>query len=224
MSVRLSGAVRSFERTLVLHDHPSSSNCLKVRILLAELDLDYERRHVPMAWPRPTWHTSLQPAGTVPLLVDGATRVGDSNSILRYLAGREGRDDLYPPAARDRVAVDWAIDLWAVDVRPTLLALEHACLWAADPEHGSGRAEDGDQSAIATATPAAVAGLDIYERFLDDSGHAALGRPTIADWCVLPVAWRAQRLPLPHDRWPRLGALTTNGTARPSFVEAGPVV
>ena len=38
---------------LVLYDHPASSNALKARFLLAELGLEYERRHVPFAEPRP---------------------------------------------------------------------------------------------------------------------------------------------------------------------------
>ena len=42
---------------LVLYDNPASSNALKIRFLLAELGLPYERRTVPFAYPGPpsTW-------------------------------------------------------------------------------------------------------------------------------------------------------------------------
>ncbi len=162
---------------LVLHDHPSSSNCLKVRFLLAELGITAQIRHVPLTGVRPTWHTTIQPLGTVPVLIDDGLVIGDSNTILRYLAQREGRTDLYPTTARERAAVDWAIDLWAVDVRPCLLDIEHHAFWASDPEHGGGTLETADPAAVAAATPAAIAGLDVYERFLELAGgtHPALG-------------------------------------------------
>jgi glutathione S-transferase len=41
---------------LELYDHPVSSNALKVRFLLAELGLDYERIRVPIERPRPDWY------------------------------------------------------------------------------------------------------------------------------------------------------------------------
>ena len=33
---------------------------------------------------------------------DGEFELGESNAILRYLANREGRDDLYPVEPRER--------------------------------------------------------------------------------------------------------------------------
>jgi glutathione S-transferase len=38
---------------LILYDNPASSNAMKVRFLLAELALNYERRHIPLVKPRP---------------------------------------------------------------------------------------------------------------------------------------------------------------------------
>lgn len=38
---------------LTLYDHPDSSCALRVRFLLAELGLPYDRRQVPMVRPRP---------------------------------------------------------------------------------------------------------------------------------------------------------------------------
>ena len=76
---------------IVLYDNLASSNAMKVRFLLAELGLPYERRHVPLAHPRPDWYRARYPFGTVPFFEDGDLELGESNAILRYLANREGR-------------------------------------------------------------------------------------------------------------------------------------
>ena len=39
--------------SLVVYSNPASSNAMKVRFLLAELGLEYERHHVPLARPPP---------------------------------------------------------------------------------------------------------------------------------------------------------------------------
>ena len=44
--------------------------------------------------------------------------LAESNAILRYLAAREGRDDLLPAAARERARVDWVLDAVATTLRP----------------------------------------------------------------------------------------------------------
>ncbi|MDX6553192.1 MAG: glutathione S-transferase, partial [Gaiellales bacterium] len=81
---------------LALYDHPISSNALKVRFMLAELGLPYERRNVPIERPRPQWYVDVNPLGGIPTVDDDGFVLTESNSILRYLANREGRDDLYP--------------------------------------------------------------------------------------------------------------------------------
>ena len=102
---------------LVLYDHPLSSNALKVRFLLAELGLQYERVHVPFAHPRPEELTRFHPFGTIPVLVDGELRVGESNAILRYLANRFGPmpEDLATAlrTVRDEVRLDQLLDVAA---------------------------------------------------------------------------------------------------------------
>lgn len=207
---------------LVLYDHPASSNALKARFLLAELGLEYERRHVPFSEPRPAEYLALNPFGRIPTLVDGELVLPESNAILRYLAGREGRLDLYPREARDRAPVDAALDAWSTQVRPALFPLEGAALFHSDRESGGGRWEDGDRAAIEAALPRATEGLDVFERFVADNG-TVLGRLTIADFAAGPVVWRTKRLPLDFERWPKVLRLREAIEVHPAFQAAGPV-
>jgi glutathione S-transferase len=207
---------------LVLYDHPASSNALKARFLLAELGLEYERRHVPFAEPRPADYVALNAFGRIPTLVDGDLVLPESNAILRYLAHREERFDLYPQEPRERAPVDAALDAWSTQTRPALFPLEGAALFHSDRESGGGRWEDGDQAAIEAALPRASQGLDVFEQFIADNG-TVLGRFTIADVAAGPVIWRTKRLPLDLERWPKILRFRDAIEARPAFQAAEPV-
>jgi glutathione S-transferase len=209
---------------LTLYDNPVSSNALKVRFLLAELGLEYERRYVPFARPRPEWLTSFHPLGTIPAIDDGRVRLAESNAILRYMAHRERRYDLYPEDPADRAPVDWALDTWSTEIRPGLYALEMAALFYSDSddwETGGGPAEDANEEAVARAVPQAVAALERFESFLSGA-DIVLDRLTIADCAAAPALWRSFRLPLSLERFPKVAHLRGSLSARPSFAAAGP--
>ena len=209
--------------TLTLYDNPVSSNALKVRFLLAELALSYERVHVPFARPRPTGLTRFHPLGTIPALLDGPVRLAESNAILRYLAGREERDDLYPAQPEARAGVDWALDTWSAQIRPRLLALELAALLYRDEERGGGSVEDADQGQVAAALDPARDALAEFETFVGDNGYVLDRGFSIADCAVAPALWRSRRLPIDFGAWPKLARLRETLTARVTFAAAGPV-
>src|ERR671934_2030606 len=127
---------------------------MKVRFLLAELGLEYERRHVPLSRPRPDWYLERYPFGTIPFMEDGDLAFGESNAMLRYLANREGRLDLYPPEPRERARVDWALDAWSTQFRGAFFPAERIGLMHVDLDSGGGRAEDADQGRLAEAIEA----------------------------------------------------------------------
>jgi len=206
---------------LLLYDNPASSNAMKVRFLLAELGLQYERRHVPLARPRPDWYLARYPFGTVPFLEDGDFELGESNAILRYLANREGRSDLYPAEPAARAAVDWALDAWSTQFRGAFFPAERIGLMHGDWEQGGSRAEDADQAELAAAIAAVGPKLDVMERFVADNG-TVVGSFTIADCAFAPVLWRWYRLPLDFGPWPKVALLRDTVTARPAFAAMGP--
>jgi glutathione S-transferase len=207
--------------SLVLYHNPTSSNSLKVRILLAELGLDYETVEVPLAQPRPDWYLAKDPFGTVPFLVDGGYELGESNTILRYLAAREGRTDLYPDEPQARAGVDWALDALSTQIRGGLLGAERAGLMAPDGTWTQ-NPEDADQDALRAAIEAARRPLDLAEFLVADNGTVT-GTFTIADCAFAPWLWRWSRLPVSFEAWPKLARVQETVIARPSFSAAGPV-
>ena len=207
---------------LLLYDHPVSSNALKARFLLAELGLAYDTKHVPFAEPRPDWYTAVNPFGRIPTLVDGGFVLPESNAILRYLAQREERYDLYPLEPRERARVDVALDAWSTQIRPQFFGLERVAILHRDLETGGGTWEEADPAAIEAARGPVEAALDKWERFIADNG-TVLGSFGIADCCAGPVLWRTLRLPLDLERWPKAARLREAITARASFQAAGPV-
>jgi glutathione S-transferase len=71
-----------------LHDYPGSGNCYKVRLLLAQLGVDYERVHVDIfdGGTLTDDFAKLNPTRTVPVLeTDSGEVLLESNALLVYL-------------------------------------------------------------------------------------------------------------------------------------------
>ena len=87
----------------------SSINVRKVLWTCAELDLPFEHVEADAKL------LARNPNGLVPVLIDGARVLWESNTICRYLAGREGRRDLLPQEPGARAAVEMWMDWQASD-------------------------------------------------------------------------------------------------------------
>ena len=199
---------------LTLYDFAGSSNALKARIVLAELGLAYEKVEVPMEQPRPDWYTEFNPLGGVPALRDGDSYLAESNTILRYLAAREGRSDLYPAEPRGRAQVDWLLDAWSMSVRPPAIEVERPALFGPTP----------DTAAVEAALPAYNAVLAKVERLVRGDGTMCAGGVTIADFSVAPTLYRAVKIQgIDWAKLPRLRAIADRVLASPAFIAAGAV-
>jgi glutathione S-transferase len=94
--------------TLRLHDYAASANCYKVRLLLAQLGLEYERVPVDIFGGDTLTddYARLNPQRQVPVLHrDGAEPLTESNAILVHLA--EGTDYLPDDADERAHAMSW---------------------------------------------------------------------------------------------------------------------
>lgn len=107
-----------------VYGRANSINVRKVLWVLGELDLAYEREDWGRGF-RPTSDPVFQainPFGVVPVIDDGGFRLRESNAIVRYLADKQGRSDLYPKSPEERATVeawmDWASTDFATGMRP----------------------------------------------------------------------------------------------------------
>jgi glutathione S-transferase len=209
------------EPVLVLHDNPRSSNAQKVRLLLAELGLPYERREVPFSGGRerrPAWHLAVNPTGGIPALLDGGLALAESNAILRYLAGREGRDDLYPTALAERARVDWLLDAVATGMRQLLRPFEQAAFGLVSGRGVGAVAPEPDraQAELDAVRPQLAA----FSQLLDEaSPYACLGRFTIADVAGAPYLHRLRASGAALGGLERLVAWAEACLGRPTFAE-----
>lgn len=198
---------RGMAGELVLYDNPTSSNARKVRCLLGELGLTARRVDVPLEGDRPAWYRDVHPFATVPTLVDGDLTLIESNTMLRYLADREGRDDLYPrePAARARV--DQLLDVLSLAIRPALWEVELRTYYATDPV---------PPAELDEAVGALHAVLEGWERLIESDGYLT-GTFSIADIAATARMWLIPRLPVDRDRVPKTSRMLDTVGARPAF-------
>src|ERR1700741_4936310 len=112
---------------LKVYGRANSINVRKVLWMLGELSLPYEGEDRAF---RPTDDPAfrrINPVGVVPVIKDGDFRLRESNSIVRYLADKHGRADLYPKDLRQRATIeswmDWSSTEFANGMRPMFHAL-----------------------------------------------------------------------------------------------------
>jgi glutathione S-transferase len=199
---------------MILFDNALSSNALKVRFLLTELGIDHERREVSLDRPRPDWYVALNPLGGIPAIDDDGFVLAESNTILRYLALREGRDDLLPTALVARARLDEFLDRWTATIRPAFYSVERPAL-------GLG-GHDLDLNVARARVGALTETLELLSGLVS-GGDTVLETLTLADFAVAPVLFRTRKTPIDLNPFPKLVRLREALTSRPSFIAAGPV-
>ncbi len=91
-----------------LYSNPLSPNCRKVHVLVAHTGLEVEPHVVKLMegeQKKPEF-LALNPNGKVPVVVDGDTRLWESNAILAYLAGKAD-SDLWPKSDARYTIMSW---------------------------------------------------------------------------------------------------------------------
>ena len=193
--------------TMKLHDLELSGNCYKVRLFaaLARLPLDLvpvdfmggEHRRPPLL--------ELNPWGEIPVLVDGAVVVRDSQAILTYLAARYAPEGWLPqdPAEAAEV-VHW---------------LSRA---ANEVQHGPAAARLVDKFGYrldkAVALQRAARLLERLDGHLVTRAWLACGRPTVADCAVFPYVALAPEGGVPLEPYPQVCAWIERVKGLPRFV------
>jgi glutathione S-transferase len=147
---------------LTIYGRANSINVRKVLWMCGELDLAFEREDYGRGF-KPTSDPAFRKVsefGVVPVIDDDGFILRESNTIVRYLAEKHGRADLYPKDLKARAAVeawmDWAVTDLYQGVRPVFLGLVVKTPAHTDPKAiEAGAAEWGRQMRLLDAHLAA---------------------------------------------------------------------
>ena len=176
--------------------------------LLEELGVPYrvETFDIRKGETRSPEYLALNPRGTVPMIVDGGTRVTETPAICLYLADRYGYGTLAPKLEEPARGPYMSWTIWATAVlEPASTLVGHE--FETRPGNwgfGFGRLD---------------AELEVLEAALAGGGHVAGDRFTAADVMVgAVVAMRLQTGELPAR--PALVAYADRNAARPAFDKA----
>jgi glutathione S-transferase len=103
---------------VIYYDWNASPNCLKIKILLNELGIDYEQRSVDRPALQGAEFRTRFPPGQAPALEDGDLRLSESSAIALYLAEKHGA--LIPKDAKRRALMYQALALESALLAPTV--------------------------------------------------------------------------------------------------------
>ncbi len=115
---------------LKIYGRANSINVRKVLWLCGEIGQKFEREDWGRGF-KPTSDAAFQKVsqfGVVPVIDDEGFVLRESNTIVRYLASKHGRHDLYPTDLKQRATVeqwmDWAATDIYTSIRPVFLGLQ----------------------------------------------------------------------------------------------------
>ncbi len=206
---------------MILYDYPASPSSRKVRIVLAEKGLEYERRLIDIAKgeQRSEAYLQINPRGKVPALVDVRKGVGgtertitvyDSTIINEYLEDAYPDPPLMPADPGDRamarILEDWADN---VLVEPTGV-LFGQYVFTSERRRNNAKIEEARMHTIEL--------LGRLEELLRDGQPYLLGDYSIADAAATPSVAYAVQFGAPiHEVLPKVSQWYTRLKNRPSF-------
>lgn len=207
---------------LTLYDYWRSSAGYRVRIALQLKGLRHVRKPVHLLRDGGEQHGAdyrdVNPQQLVPALVDGQRVIRQSLAIIEYLEEAHGGTPLLPSLPRDRAHVRGLAMIVACDIHPlgNLRVLQYL-----ERELGTAQAAREDWSRHWIGE-----GLQAFEAIL--AGDAATGAfchgdtPTLADACLVPQVYNANRFGVDLAPYPTLRAINDRCLELPAFVAARP--
>ncbi len=193
---------------MLLYNSPVSGNCYKVRLLLHQLGIEYERRELDVfdRSDRPEVLGALNPALRVPTVVlDDGRALAESGAILSYF----GEDTEYVPAgAFERAQVLQWLFFEQYDVEPNIAVVR---FWELAGIHPA-------PSELEAKRRAGKRALEALERHLSEREFLVAGRYTIADIALYGYAHVAPEGGFELEPYPGLREWLTRVAAQPGHV------
>ncbi|MFM0199245.1 glutathione S-transferase [Paraburkholderia fungorum] len=191
-----------------LYYHPLSGHSHRARLFLSLLGVEHELIEVDLmkgAHKSPEF-LKLNRFGQVPVLVDGATVVADSNAILVYLAGKLNQTDWLPQTPAAEAAIQRWLSVAAGEIAygPAAARLITVFGAARNAEEVIGRAHGI---------------LSIVEQELSGGEFIVGAHPTIADVALYSYIARAPEGNVDLSGYPNVNAWLRRIEALPGFVE-----
>ncbi len=194
---------------MLLYDSAVSGNCYKVRLLLAQLGLPYERRDVDVVdrAGRRELLGELNPGLRVPTLVlDDGRPLGESDAILMYL----GEGTPYVPEDRYRRAqvLQWLF-FEQYSHEPYIAVVRFWLTHAPSPP---------DDAEVQSRRAGGYAALDAMERHLASRSFLVGGAYSVADIALYAYTHVAHEGGFELDRYPAVRAWLGRVAGQPGHV------
>jgi glutathione S-transferase len=197
---------------VLLYDSAVSGNCYKVRLLLAQLGIPYERRELSVVdrSNRPKVLGNLNPALRVPtLLLDDGRPLAESHAIIWYFA--DGTRFL-PEDRYERAKVLQWLCFEQYDLEPTVAVVRFWVAFSASPPPAA---------EIDAKRSAGLRALTALERALIDVPFLVGDRYTIADIALYGYTHVAAEGGFDMSGFPAIAAWTERVAAQPGHVLIG---
>jgi glutathione S-transferase len=199
--------------TMTIWGRATSSNVMKVLAACDDLGVPYVRHDVggPFGGNRTEEYLAKNPNGLVPTVEFEGEIIWESNTILRMLGDRFGRDTLWPsdPVIRTRAErwMDWQIGVLGPPMSTLLMQLIRT------------KEADRNPALIADAHAAASKHWALLDRHLATSPFVGRDHFTLADLCPGVQVARWYRFAIERPDLPNLFAWYGRLQQRPSFVK-----
>ncbi len=196
--------------TLRLYDYLSSGNGYKVRLLLAQLEIPYERieRDIMTGETRTPEYLAINPNGRIPVLeLEDGRRLAESNAIMVYLA----EDTPYLPGDRwGRAQILQWMFFEQYNHEPNIAV---ARFWAMHLAPGSK-----SEAELADKHEKGYAALDVMALRLNDHDFLVGGHYSVADIALYAYTHVAEEGGFELDRYPAVGRWLERVRAEPRYI------